>query len=111
ILLENDALHLGAGIIVDRVGDVLVFAVFAAPAGHRHERPRLALNDLEAPDDKAVVQRDAGEGLEFCVLSKRHSYFSDLHRSPFPSGTSGAEVGSGPLTGFRWPVSLASQQR
>src|SRR4029079_8264728 len=104
IFIQDDAFHLGAGLIVDRVGDVLILAILAAATRHGHARPGLSLDDLEAPDDKAVRERDARESLEFCVLSKRHSYFSDvdLHRHPSPQAHPG-----GNWFGNRYRISMA----
>src|SRR4029077_9267511 len=61
-------------------------AVGQLAAGHRHERPLGALDDLQVADDEGIVERDRAEGLQalVVVLDELDANFRDLHScSPF----------------------------
>src|SRR5205807_4146504 len=73
---------------------VLAAAAMAAvgqlTAGHGHERPLGALDDLQVADDEGVVERDRAEGLEtfVVVFHKLDADFGDNHSSsPLICGT------------------------
>src|SRR5262245_13000769 len=66
----------------------LAAAVRQFAAGHGHERPLGALDDLQVANDEGVVERDRAEGLEalVVVVHELDPDFGDDHScSPFLS--------------------------
>src|SRR5512145_902800 len=50
VLVEDSLLDELPGLVVDRMGDVLIRPIRALPAGHRDEHPARPLDDLEPAD-------------------------------------------------------------
>jgi hypothetical protein len=71
-----------AGFVVDRMSDILVSSVFAFLAGHRHEIPAGAANDLEISDHKAVIQGNSHVSPELVFVDGKDPNLGNLHRDP-----------------------------
>jgi hypothetical protein len=80
IVVQNGVFDLSAGVGVQGMSHILRGAGLATSAGHTHKKSMVALQDLEAMDHKAIIDRDTGISLQvgLCSIQNMYPHFRDI---------------------------------
>src|SRR5262249_58834790 len=74
-----------AGLVVDRMGEILMLPIGPLAARHGHEQTGVTADDLETPDDEGVVEGDADESLQLVVVAQRNPDLGDFNHATLTS--------------------------
>jgi len=71
-----------ARLVIDRMRDILIGAVFAFLTGHRDKKPSGAVNDFQVANHETVIECDRDISLKFIFIDRKDPNFGNLHRDP-----------------------------